>query len=250
MRISVLTIFPSLIECGLQEGIISRAQKRGLLRVDAVDIRRFAYDRHRVTDDYPYGGGQGMVMRPEPVFRALEYSLKRPLSRPAERPGERLILLTPQGRRLDHDLARDLSSSRHLVLICGRYEGIDDRVRSVVTDEISIGDYVLSGGELPALVIIDAVTRLIPGTVGDRRSVEDDSFAHGLLEGPQFTRPRTYRGLEVPSILLSGNHGAIREWRERQARKRTRQVRPDLLESRRAGPGTHSCGDHRSSRDC
>lgn len=229
MKLTVLTIFPSMIECGLREGIIRRALQRGIVRIEAVDLRKFAYDRHRVTDDYPYGGGQGMVVRPEPVFRALEYSLGRPVGDSNSPEGERVILLTPQGKKMNHHLAQDLSRQSHVVLIAGRYEGIDDRVRSVVTDEISIGDYVLSGGELPALVIIDSVVRLVPGVVGDSRSVQDDSFSHGILEGPHYTRPRSYRGLQVPPVLLSGNHGEIEKWRLKEATRRTREMRPDLL---------------------
>lgn len=234
MRISVLTIFPSLVDGAVDEGIVRRALDRNLVRVEAVDLRRFAYDRHRVTDDYPYGGGQGMVMRPEPVFRALEWCLGRPVipDRQTSRPGERVILLTPWGRRFDQGMAEELAREKHLILISGRYEGIDERVTEVVTDHVSIGDYVLSGGELAAMVIADAVIRLVPGAVGDARSVEDDSFTTGMLEGPQYTRPRSYRGLEVPPVLLSGHHGEIERWRLEQAVKRTCQFRPDLLKDR------------------
>ncbi len=230
MQVDILTIFPSLVRGNLTEGIIRRALERDLLSVNAVDLRNFALDRHRVTDDYPYGGGQGMVMRPEPIFRAVESSMGRSISsRDDYGSGERVILLTAWGRGFDQALAADLAQERHLVFISGRYEGVDERVRQIVTDEISIGDYVLSGGELAAMVIVDAVVRLLPGAVGDHRSVEDDSFATGLLEGPQYTRPRRYRGLTVPPVLTSGHHEEIRKWRLREALLRTRDMRPDLL---------------------
>ncbi len=245
VRISVLTIFPGLIHGSLADGIVARAVKRGLVELVPVDVRHFAYDRHRMTDDYPYGGGQGMVMRPEPVFRALEWCVGRPVV-PGQHQavaGERVVLLAPWGRPFDQGLAWELAQDDHLVLISGRYEGIDERVTETATDVVSIGDYVLSGGELAAAVIIDAVVRLLPDAVGDQRSVVDDSFATGLLEGPQYTRPRSYRGLDVPSVLLSGHHGEISKWRQEQAILRTRSLRPDLLGDARdpEGPGQGDC---------
>lgn len=223
MRIDILTIFPSMVEGPLEESIIKRARERDIARIAVHDLREYTVDRHRMTDDTPFGGGPGMVMKPEPFFRAVD-SLVKGSARP------RVILMDPQGKVLDQQLAWELAEEEHLILLCGRYEGVDERVRArLVTDEISIGDYVLSGGELAALVVTDAVVRLLPGALGDDRSALQESFADGLLEGPQYTRPRSYRGLEVPEILLSGDHGAIEKWRRRQALLRTRHRRPDLL---------------------
>lgn len=224
MRIDILTIFPGMVAGPLDESIIKRARERGIARIAVHDLREYTVDRHRMTDDTPFGGGPGMVMKPEPYFRAVD-SLVRGASRP------RVILMDPQGKVLDQQLAWELAEEDHLILLCGRYEGVDERVRShLVTDEISIGDYVLSGGEPAALVLTDAVVRLLPGALGDEQSPLRESFADGLLEGPQYTRPRSYRGLDVPEILLSGDHGAIEKWRRRQSLLRTAQRRPDLLE--------------------
>ena len=224
MRVDVLTLFPDILSGPLDQSILGRAIARGLLSVNLVDIRDFAGGPHRVTDEPPHGGGPGMVLKPEPVYRAVE-SLESINSL------ERVILLTPQGRRLDQQIVRELAAAPDMVLICGRYEGVDERIRvGLATDEISIGDYVLSGGELPALVLIETVSRLIPGVVGRQLSVEDDSFSDGLLGYPQYTKPREFRGMEVPQVLLSGNHEEIRRWRLKEALRRTIERRPDLIE--------------------
>jgi len=229
MRFDVVTIFPAMVEQALGAGIIGRAIERGTLEVTVRDLREFTFDRHRVVDDVPYGGGPGMVLKPEPLFRALD-AIER------ESGGKPLVLLTsPQGTRLTQDVVQRLSAARHIVVLCGRYEGVDERVRARVDEEISIGDYVLSGGELPALGIVDAVSRLVPGGVGDEQSVAEDSFSRGLLDFPQYTRPAEVAGaigaatLKVPDVLLSGNHAEIRRWRKRQALSRTLARRPDLL---------------------
>jgi len=224
MRCDVLTLFPTVIEAYLNEGILRRARDRNLIEVRTVNIRDFTTDPHRKVDDYPYGGGAGMVIKPEPVFRAIEHLREDGQER-------RVILLTPQGRPFNQRMAEEFAEEeRRFVLICGRYEGIDERVMTLVDEEVSIGDYVLTGGELAALVIIDAVTRLIPGALGDERSKEDESFSWGLLDYPHYTRPREFRGLKVPSVLLSGDHKKIWQWRRREAIKKTLRMRPDLLE--------------------
>ena len=224
MRCDVLTLFPAVIEAYLNEGILRRAKDRNLIEIRTVNIRDFTTDPHRKVDDYPYGGGAGMVIKPEPVFRAIEHLREDGQER-------RIILLTPQGRPFNQRMAEEFAEEkRRFVLICGRYEGIDERVMTVVDEEVSIGDYVLTGGELAALVIIDAVTRLIPGALGDERSKEDESFSWGLLDYPHYTRPREFRGLRVPSVLLSGDHRKIWLWRRREAIKKTLRKRPDLLE--------------------
>jgi len=231
MRFDIVTIFPAMIEQPLAAGILGRAIERRVLDVRVHDLRDFTTDRHRVVDDMPYGGGPGMVLKPEPLFRALD-AIEADAGRPRA-----VVLTSPQGVRFTQDEARRLSGLPHVVLLCGRYEGVDERVRARVTDEISIGDYVLSGGELPALVVLDAVARLVPGVVGDERSVVEDSFSRGLLDFPQYTRPAelTAAGLaepaagRVPEVLLSGNHAAIRRWRKREALSRTLDRRPDLL---------------------
>jgi tRNA (guanine37-N1)-methyltransferase len=222
MHVHVVTIFPELFASPLAVGIVKRARDGGLLRVSLVDLREYTRDRHRSTDDYPYGGGHGMVMKPEPIVAALDAIA-------AGAPHARRILLSPRGSVLDHALVAALAREEDLVLICGRYEGVDERVRSFVDDEISIGDYVLSGGEIAALVLIDAVTRLIPGALGNVASALSESFTSGTLEYPQYTRPATFRGLAVPPVLLSGDHTAIERWRESEAQRITRRVRPDLL---------------------
>jgi tRNA (guanine37-N1)-methyltransferase len=253
MTFDIVTIFPAMIEQPLAAGIVGRAIDRGTLDVKVRDLRDFTTDRHRVVDDVPYGGGPGMVLKPEPIFRALD-------AIEAERGAPLTVVMTsPQGQRFTQAEAQRLSGVAHIVLLCGRYEGFDDRVRERVTEELSIGDYVLTGGELPALVILDAVARFVPGVVGDERSVAEDSFSRGLLDFPQFTRPAEVRGpastpgnanatlgsadstlgsaslsgervLRVPDVLLSGNHAEIRRWRKREALSRTLSRRPDLLD--------------------
>lgn len=232
MRIDVLTLFPEMFQGPLTESIIKRARERGLLTINLYDIRDYTTDKHHVTDDYPYGGGSGMVMKPEPIAAALEAVLP-----PPEREGVPVIMLSPQGEIFTQDLAKELAKKPRLVLLCGHYEGIDERVREVlVTREISIGDYVLTGGELPAMVIIDAVARLIPGVLGDPASPVEDSFYDGLLDYPHYTRPEVWRGRRVPEVLLSGNHEAIRRWRRKESLRRTFLRRPDLLAKARLTP--------------
>jgi tRNA (guanine37-N1)-methyltransferase len=224
MIADVVTIFPAMVEAGLAEGVIGRARSRGLIEVRVRDLRDSTTDRHRTVDDVPYGGGPGMVMKPEPLFRAVDAIV-------AERgqPGA-VLLMTPQGRQFTHAMAERLSRTSPLIVICGRYEGIDERVTdAIVTDEISIGDYVLTGGELPALVVLDAVVRLVPGVVGDAGSVVGDSFVRGVLDHPHYTRPAECRGLAVPETLLSGHHGEIEKWRARERVRRTWERRPDML---------------------
>jgi tRNA (guanine37-N1)-methyltransferase len=220
MRIDIVTLFPELVEVPLRTSIIGRAVEAGLVEFGVHDLRAHGLGRHRSVDDYPYGGGAGMVMRPEPLFAAVG---------PLRVAGAHVILLDPAGERLTDALARELATLPHLALVCGRYEGIDERVRSLVDREISIGDYVLTGGELPALVVIDAVARLVPGVI-QAASHEGDSFASGLLEHPQYTRPEEFQTMRVPEVLLSGNHGEVDRWRRREALRRTLQRRPDLLE--------------------
>ncbi len=224
MRFDVFTLFPDVFTPYLDTSILQRARENHLVEVQLHNIRDWTTDKHHVCDDMPYGGGGGMVMKPGPIFTAVESVLGAPPACP-------LILLTPQGRVFTQKVAEALSQHDHLALLCGRYEGIDERVREhLVTDEISIGDYVLSGGELPALVLIDAITRLIPGALGDPEGAWDDSHATGLLEYPHYTRPPEFRGWGVPEILLSGDHARIAKWRRQQALLRTLQRRPDLLE--------------------
>lgn len=225
MRIDILTLFPGMFAGPFDESIIKRARERGIIEVGVHDIREYAGDRHRVVDDYPYGGGVGMVMKPEPVHRALE-AVKDGRSE-----GPWVVLMTPQGDVFKQEIARELSEKPWLVLLCGHYEGVDERIREHMVDqEISIGDYVLTGGELPAMVVADAVVRLLLGVMGSSESADEESFSQDLLEYPQYTRPADYEGWQVPEILLSGNHGAIRRWRREQAILRTAARRPDLLE--------------------
>ncbi len=224
MRFDVFTLFPEVLTPYLETSILQRARQRGLLEVALHNIRDWTSDRHHVTDDEPYGGGGGMVMKPEPIFTAVEGVLGAP-------PACSVILLTPQGRLFSQSLAFELAAQPRLALLCGRYEGVDERVRQhLVSDEISIGDYVLTGGELPALVLIDAVARLIPGVLGDPDGALDDSHASGLLEYPHYTRPADFRGWKVPDALVSGDHARLRRWRRQQALLRTRLRRPDLLQ--------------------
>lgn len=225
MRFDIFTLFPETFVAPFRESIIKRAQESGLVDIIIHDIRAHARDRHRTTDDTPYGGGGGMVMKPEPIFLAVEDVLGDALD---DTP---IILLTPQGRRFTQQVARELSAEDRLALICGHYEGVDERVRQhLATDEISIGDYVLTGGELPAMVVTDAVTRLLPGALGDPSAAQADSYAMGLLEHPHYTRPYDFRGWTVPDILLSGHHAEVERWRRQEALRRTWERRPDLLD--------------------
>jgi tRNA (guanine37-N1)-methyltransferase len=226
VRFDVVTIFPGMFAPVLAESILGRAQAAELVDIRVHDLRRFTTDRHRTTDDYPYGGGVGMVMKPEPFFAAVE-TLRCP---PAAACSEEVVLLSPQGERLRQPLARELAGRRHLILLCGHYEGVDERVRQhLATRAISIGDYVLTGGELPAMVVMDAVARLLPGVLGAEQGAQSDSFEDGLLEYPQYTRPAEFRGWQVPEVLLSGHHEQVRRWRRKQSLRRTRELRPDLL---------------------
>ena len=224
MKIDVLTLFPAMFAGPLDESIIKRAREAGRLDLAIHDLRDYAHDRHKKVDDRPFGGGPGMLLKPEPIFEAVE-SLARE--------GTRVILLSPAGRPFNQAIARELAEREHLLLVSGHYEGFDERVRQkLAQDELSIGDYVLTNGALPVMVIVDAVTRLLPGVLGDAESAKEDSFSQGLLEYPQYTRPAEFRGMKVPEVLLSGNHAEIARWRAEQARLRTEERRPDLLEKR------------------
>ncbi len=226
VHFDILTLFPALFEGPFRESIIKRAVEAGLVSIAIHNIRDYATGKHRITDDTPYGGGGGMVMKPEPIFAAVEAIVGSD--------DVPIILLSPQGRLFTQQIARELSKQRRLVLICGRYEGVDERVRQhLATDELSIGDYVLTGGEVPAMAIVDAVTRLIPGVLGDPGATFEDSHADGLLEYPHYTRPPVFRGWAVPEVLLSGHHAEIVRWRRQQALRRTLERRPDLLEKAR-----------------
>ncbi len=222
LEIDILALFPGMVEGPLSESIPGRIREQGLAEIRIHDLRRWGLGRHRSLDDAPYGGGAGMIMRPEPVGAALDE---------LRRPGSTVILLDPAGRRFDHARAADLAMRSHLILVCPRYEGVDDRIRSLVDLELSIGDYVLTGGELAALVVVDAVIRLLPGAI-DAESTQEESFADGLLEYPQFTRPAEFRGEMVPPILAGGDHEAVRRWRLEASLRRTLERRPDLLEGR------------------
>jgi tRNA (guanine37-N1)-methyltransferase len=223
MKFDILTLFPNMFSSPLRESILGKAIEKGLIQIRTINIRDFASDKHQVVDDTPYGGGQGMVMKVEPIARAMEWTKSQNLS-------AWTVYLTPQGRQFNQDIALALSSRPHLILLCGHYEGVDERVRELFVDEeISIGDYILTGGELAAMVVIDAVSRLLPGVLGSDRSAEEDSFFNSLLEYPQYTRPFNFRGSCVPEVLLSGNHSAISLWRRRKALERTSVRRPDLL---------------------
>ncbi len=225
MRIDIITILPEVFGPVLDASIVGRARACGALDVTVHDLRDWTTDRHRTTDDSPFGGGPGMVMKPEPVFRALDDVLKESEERPV------VIVLSPQGEPLDQELVRELAARPWLVLICGRYEGFDERILGRADRELSLGDYVLTGGELPALVLTDAVARLQPGVLGDDQSALDESFSEGLLEYPQYTRPASFEGLDVPDVLLSGDHRRIAEWRRRESVRRTAQRRPELIAS-------------------
>ena len=221
MKIDVLTLFPAMFAGPLDESIIKRAREAGLLDLKIHNLRDYAHDRHKTVDDRPFGGGPGMLLKPEPIFEAVEK---------LGRQRTRVILVSPSGRTFNQAIARELAQLDDLLMIAGHYEGFDERVRQeIAADELSIGDYVLTNGALPVMVIIDAVTRLLPGVLGDEESAHEESFSHGLLEYPQYTRPATFRGITVPEVLLSGNHAEIAKWRAEQARTRTKERRPDLL---------------------
>ena len=233
MNFHVFTLFPAMFHGPLSESILKRAQEKGLLNVSLHDIRDYAEDKHRIVDDYAYGGGPGMVMKPEPVFKAVETQLERIRESQTEPAGVPVILMSPKGRVLTQDVARELAGYTDIVLICGHYEGVDQRIiEHLATDEISIGDYVLTGGEMAAMVVIDSVARLGAGVLGSEESTTRESHTDGLLQYPQYTRPPDYRGWTVPEVLLSGHHARIEEWRKEQSLLETRRRRPDLLESR------------------
>ena len=225
MRFEILTIFPDFFKSPLKQSILGKAIKKGIVEIGIHNIRDFALDKHKTTDDCPYGGGDGMVMKAEPIVRAVE-SVKATSS-----PDAKVILTSPQGRQFNQQMAAEFAASKGLVIICGRYEGVDERVKELVVDmEVSVGDYILSGGEIPSMVIVDAVSRLIPGVLGSDASAQDDSFSYGLLEYPHYTRPREFRGMPVPNVLVSGNHKEIWLWRRKEALKKTIKIRPDLIE--------------------
>lgn len=225
MEIDVLTLFPRVFEGPVEESILKRAQESGRVQIRVHNLRDFTHDKHRVVDDRPYGGGPGMLMKPEPIFEAVEQ---------LRRADSCVVLMTPQGAPFTQTRAQEFAGKPHLIIICGHYEGVDERVReALVHEEISIGDYVLTNGALAAAVVVDAVVRLIPGVLGHEQGAADDSFATGLLEGPQYTRPPEFRGMRVPEVLLGGDHGAVAAWRAEQARRRTEQRRPDLLKKER-----------------
>lgn len=220
----ILTLFPEFFTGPLEISILKRAREKGLIGIELLNIRDFSRDKHKKVDDYPYGGGAGMVMKPEPIFEAVEFAASA-----VQTEKRRIILLSPQGRLFDQNMAKELSQEKHIILICGHYEGVDERVKTIITDEVSIGDFVLTGGEIPALAIVDATSRLIPGVLGSYDSVKEESFSNGLLEYPHYTRPEVYRGLRVPEVLLSGNHREIEKFRRKEALRRTLEKRPDLF---------------------
>jgi len=222
MKIDIVTLFPGMFESVFGESIIKRARGRKIVDIGVHNLRDWTHDRHRTADDKPFGGGPGMVMKPEPIYEALDELSK---------PKARTILLTPQGKKLNQRMVKKLAKHKHLILICGHYEGVDERVRKLTHEEISIGDYILTCGEIPVMILVDAVTRLIPGALGDANSKLSESFEDNLLEYPQYTRPAEYRGMKVPKVLLGGNHKQIAEWRKSQALKRTKKCRPDLLKN-------------------
>lgn len=226
LRFDILTLFPDMFVGSFTESIIKRAIQKKLIHINIVDIRNFSEDKHKKVDDYPYGGGAGMVMKPEPIFAAIEW-VQQNIKIPQQQ--SRTILMTPQGCVFKQEKAKFLSQFNHLIIVCGHYEGVDERVKQLMTDEISIGDFVLTGGEIPAMIVIDAVTRLVPNVLGSERSLKEESFSGGLLEYPHYTRPEEFRGMYVPEILRSGNHEEIRKWRRKQSLKKTLQRRPDLL---------------------
>ena len=228
MRIDIVTLFPEICRAPLSESMMKRAQEKGILELHIHNLRDWTTDKHHVVDDAPFGGGQGMVMKPEPIFAAVE-DLRNQTSNIKHRTSK-IILMSPAGRRFNQEMANELAQESHLIIICGHYEGVDHRVIEHLIDlEVSIGDYVLTNGAIAAVVLVDAIVRLLPGTLGHEQSAADDSFSHGILEAPQYTRPAEFRGWKVPEVLLSGNHTEIAKWRNEQAIKRTRENRPDLL---------------------
>lgn len=231
MKIDILTIFPEFFTEVFDFGIIRRAKDAGIVEIKTHDLRKWTTDKHRKVDDRPFGGGEGMVLKPEPIFRAVENLIGTSVREDYPK-GTKVILLSPQGNPLRQEIARKFADeAEHIVLICGRYEGVDERVNeALVTDEISIGDYVLSGGEPAAIVLVDAITRLLPNALGNETSAENDSFSEGILDFPNYTQPREYRGMEVPEVLLSGHHGEIEKWRKAKALEKTKKIRKDLLE--------------------
>jgi tRNA (guanine37-N1)-methyltransferase len=242
VKIEVLTIFPEFFTQVFDFGIIRRARQAGIVEIKVHDIREFAIDKHKMTDDRPFGGGDGMVMKPEPIFAAVEHLLGTS-DRDEYADGAKVIMLSPQGKPLSQEVAKELAGAKHLVLICGRYEGVDERVNdALVSDEISIGDYVLSGGEPAAVVLTDAIVRLLPDALGSETSADNDSFSDGLLDCPHYTRPAQFRGMKVPEVLLNGNHAEIEMWRQEKALEKTRRNRPDLLER------GNSCAHERSEK--
>ena len=226
MRVDIITLFPSMFKNPFDESMIKRAKEKGILKIELHDLRQFTHDKHRTVDDAPYGGGAGMVMKPRPLFEAVE-KIKEEIDS-----SSRVILLSPQGRPLNQEKVKELAKERVLIFICGHYEGVDERVREhLVDEEISLGDYVLTGGELAAMVVVDAVARMLPGVLGSEDSAREDSFYKGLLDYPQYTRPSDFRGWKVPSVLLSGNHQKVKEWRRKKMLEATLRKRPDLLET-------------------
>lgn len=224
MKIDILTLFPEMFESPFNYSLIKRAQDAGHVEINPLNFRNFGVGKHRIVDDTPYGGGAGMLLKPEPIFNAIEtIKTQNPST------AKRVILMDPAGKPFNQELAADFSKEEHLIFICGHYEGYDERIRTLVTDEVSLGDYVLTGGELAAMVMVDATVRLIPGVVGNEESILDDSHSNGLLEHPHYTRPAVFEGLEVPEVLRSGNHGLIDEWRKKESLRRTYKRRPDLL---------------------
>ncbi len=231
MKISILTIFPEYVTKCLDYSIIGKALENDLIEIDVINIRDYATDKHKMTDDSPYGGGAGMVMKPEPIFNAFDNIEENFHS----------ILMTPQGEKLNQDKVINLSKNNHIAILCGHYEGVDQRVRDCLVDEeISIGDYVLTGGELPAIILIDAISRYIPGVLGNMDSLNEESFVDGLLEYPHYTRPRSYKGMDVPEVLLSGNHQKIADWRKAKSLKKTKEVRNDLLKNKSSEKRWHN----------
>ena len=221
-QVDIITIFPGMFESSLNESILKRAAEENLIEVRLHNLRDYSQDKHKKVDDYPFGGGVGMVMNVDPIVRAIE-AVKQ------DRPGAHTILMSPRGRSFNQERARELSGMERLIFVCGRYEGVDERVRHFIDEEVSIGDYVLTGGEIPAMVVVEAVARLIPGVVGDENSVVEESFSEHLLEYPQYTRPRDFRGHKVPKVLVSGDHKKIQAWQREESLKKTARVRPDLL---------------------
>lgn len=226
MKIDIVTLFPEMFESPFGHSIVKRAQEDEFVQIETVNFRNFGKGKHRVVDDTPYGGGAGMLLKPEPIFEAIES-----IEEKSATSKKRIILMDPAGKKFDQEMAEEFSKEEHLVFICGHYEGYDERIRSLVTDEVSLGDYVLTGGELAAMVMVDATVRLIPGVVGNENSVLEDSHSTGLLEHPHYTRPAVYQGMEVPEVLRSGNHQLIEEWRHKESLRRTYLRRPDLIES-------------------